>query len=64
MAKKPTKIKRSAIINKSEIARLLNLTPQYIGQLMNGKRHTDERIEQIHKVIQKELKYLSTNKAA
>lgn len=53
MAKRLRKIKR--IVNQSEIARRMNLTPQYIGMLMAGKRKNARRIGQIHAILLKEI---------
>ncbi|KAB2967546.1 helix-turn-helix domain-containing protein [Zoogloea sp.] len=60
--KTPLKIK--PIINKSEIARRIGITPQYVGQLLNGKRHNAERIQQIERVIHSELRNFKRGKAA
>lgn len=61
---KKTRSKIKPIINKSEIARRLNLTPQYVGQLLNGKRHNQERIREIESVIHNELHNFKRGKAA
>ncbi len=53
MRKRHPKIK--SIINKSEIARRLKLTPQYVGQLLSGKRTNAMRLKQISEVVNSEL---------
>lgn len=56
MAKRGNKIK--SIINKSEIARRLGLSPQYVGQLLNGKRKSAKRLQQINDLIKSALKVI------
>lgn len=53
MAKTMKKIKR--IVNQSELARRIGVTPQYIGMLMSGKRTNRKRIAQIQEILSREL---------
>ncbi len=55
MKKSPSKIKQKSIINKAEVGRILGVSRQYVGQLLNGRRHNAERIAQIEQVIHSEL---------
>ncbi len=62
MAKKYPRIKR--IVNQAEIARKAHITPQYVGMLLSGKRKSQKRIEQIRKIIFRELNSLLTTDQA
>jgi len=65
MTKTRSKIK--PIINKSEIARRLQLTPQYVGQLLNPndkKRKNPDRLKAIGDLIHSELHLYKKGKAA
>jgi len=46
----------SKLINKSELARKLGVTPQYIGQVLSGKRPGKKIKERINKYIYESLK--------
>jgi DNA-binding transcriptional regulator YdaS (Cro superfamily) len=62
MTKSKHKIK--PIVNKAEIARRIGLSKQYVGQLLNGKRHNAARIREIESVIHSELHNFKRTKAA
>jgi transcriptional regulator with XRE-family HTH domain len=62
MKKSSSKIK--PIINKAEIGRRIGISRQYVGQLLNGKRHNVDRIREIETVIHKELHLYKRTKAA
>lgn len=59
-----TRRKIKSIINKAEIARRLGFTRQYVGQLLNGKRHNADRIREIEAVIHGELRNFKRGRAA
>lgn len=59
-----SKLKIKPIVNKAEIARRLGLSRQYVGQLLNGRRHNAERIQEIERVIHSELHNFKRGKAA
>jgi hypothetical protein len=44
------------LLNKSEIARRMNVTPEYVQMLFNGKRTNKKRIIQINSIVKKILK--------
>ena len=56
MRKNFAKIK--PIINQAEIARRLKIDKSYVGLLFSGKRQSKKRIEQIRKILLKELNAL------
>ncbi len=58
------KHKIKPIVNNAEIARRLGITRQYVGQLLNGKRHNAERIRDIEALIHGELRNFKRGKAA
>ena len=43
-------------INKSEIARRIGVTPQYIQMILTGKRKANHIREKINSIIKKELR--------
>ncbi|NUN68860.1 MAG: helix-turn-helix domain-containing protein [Bacteroidetes bacterium] len=59
-----SKNKIKPIVNNAEIARRLGITRQYVGQLLNGKRHNAERIRDIEALIHGELRNFKRGKAA
>lgn len=43
------------LINQSELARRMKVTPRYVGMLISGERTAENRIDQIKKILAKEL---------
>ncbi len=56
MTKNFAKIK--PMVNQAEIARRLKIDRSYVGLLFSGKRKSKKRIEQIRKILLKELSML------
>jgi len=61
MTKNFAKIK--PMVNQSEIARRLHVDKSYVGLLFSGKRKSKKRIEQIRKMLLKELDVLKSKPA-
>jgi DNA-binding transcriptional regulator YdaS (Cro superfamily) len=51
----PIKIENHRLVNKSAIARLVGLTPQYVGQLLRGEKKNQASLKKVHSIIQKYL---------
>ena len=43
------------LINWSEVARRLGLSPRYVAMLRRGQRKSEKRLKQIEELIQEEL---------
>ena len=43
------------LLNASEIARRLDITPEYVHMLLSGKRKSKSRLQQIQNLIEREL---------
>jgi len=61
MTKNFAKIK--PMVNQAEIARRLNIDKSYVGLLFAGKRKNKKRLEQIRKMLLKELDVLKSKPA-
>jgi hypothetical protein len=58
MTKNFAKIK--PMVNQAEIARRLKIDKSYVGLLFAGKRKSKKRLEQIRKMLLKELNILKS----
>ncbi len=53
MIKKYQKMKK--IINQSELARKIGVSPEYVRMLLSGRRKNAKRLEEIDAILVKEL---------
>jgi len=43
------------LINQSEIARRLNISPSYLSMILNGHRKSDKVIKRVNKLLQEQI---------
>jgi hypothetical protein len=56
-------VKIKPMVNQAEIARRLKIDKSYVGLLFAGKRKSKKRLEQIRKILLKELSILEYDSA-